>query len=40
MKKRKNSKSIREGMLTTLASEDILAKEWGTLKEDEAWGDL
>ena len=31
---------FNEGRLTMLASEPILAREWLTLEEDEAWKDL
>ncbi|HLD04947.1 MAG TPA: AbrB/MazE/SpoVT family DNA-binding domain-containing protein [Candidatus Nanoarchaeia archaeon] len=33
-------KKINESMLTALASENVLAKDWNTPEEDEAWKDL
>ena len=32
--------SIKEGVDTHLASESVLAKDWNTPQEDEAWKDL
>jgi hypothetical protein len=31
---------INEALLCMLASEEVLAKTWNTLEEDEAWKDL
>ena len=31
---------IKERMETTIASEKVLAKDWNTKEEDEAWKDL
>ena len=33
-------KQISDSMLTALASEKVLAKDWNTEEEDEAWKDL
>lgn len=33
-------KQISERLFPALASEDVLAKEWNTKEEDEAWKDL
>ncbi|RJQ16935.1 AbrB/MazE/SpoVT family DNA-binding domain-containing protein [Candidatus Woesearchaeota archaeon] len=33
-------KQISESLETALASEKVLAKDWNTKKEDEAWKDL
>ena len=32
--------SIKDGVSTHLASESVLAKDWNTPQEDEAWKDL
>ena len=31
---------VSEGLLTAIASEKVLAKDWLTKEEDEAWKDL
>lgn len=36
----RSMKQIDERMHTALASENILAKDWNTQEEDEAWKDL
>lgn len=33
-------KQLSKGLQTALASESVLAKEWNTPEEDEAWKDL
>jgi len=33
-------KEVSEGLLTAIASEKVLAKDWLTKEEDEAWKDL
>jgi len=36
----RSMKQIDERMHTALASENILAKDWNSQEEDEAWKDL
>lgn len=38
--KRMQQLSISESMATTFASEQVLARDWNTAEEDEAWVDL
>jgi hypothetical protein len=33
-------KQVSEQLFTALASEEVLAKEWNTKEEDDAWKDL
>ena len=35
-----NRKEVSEGLLTAVASEKVLAKDWLTKEEDETWKDL
>ncbi|MBW6470349.1 MAG: AbrB/MazE/SpoVT family DNA-binding domain-containing protein [Methanosarcinaceae archaeon] len=36
----RSMKQVEESMQTAFASEKVLAKDWGSKEEDEAWKDL
>ena len=40
LEREKTGTSSSEAMLTAVASEDVLSRDWSSIEEDRAWADL